>query len=86
MYNWSSPDGKTQNQTGHILIDRRWHSNFLDVRSFSETDCDIENYVVVANVRARLTVSMQLTQKFDIRRFSFRKRNELETGPSSRAV
>jgi hypothetical protein len=30
-FNWTSPDGKTQNLTDHILIDRRWHSSILDV-------------------------------------------------------
>jgi len=30
-YTWTSPDGKTQNQIDHILIDRRWHSSELDV-------------------------------------------------------
>ena len=24
-HTWTSPDGKTHNQTDHILIDRRWH-------------------------------------------------------------
>jgi pimeloyl-CoA synthetase len=33
MYTCTSPDGKTQNQTDHILTDRRWHSRILDVRS-----------------------------------------------------
>jgi hypothetical protein len=30
-YTWSSADGKTQNQFGHILIDRRMHPSLLDV-------------------------------------------------------
>jgi len=30
-YTWTSPDGKTHNQIGHVLIDRRWHSRVLDV-------------------------------------------------------
>jgi hypothetical protein len=30
-YTWTSPDGKTHNQTDHVLIDRRWHSSILDV-------------------------------------------------------
>jgi hypothetical protein len=29
---WTSPDGKTHNQIDHILIDRRRHSNVLDVQ------------------------------------------------------
>ena len=30
-YTWTSPDGKTHNQTDHILIDRRWHLSTLNV-------------------------------------------------------
>ena len=33
-YTWSSPDGKNDNQTDHILLDWRWYSSILDVRSF----------------------------------------------------
>jgi hypothetical protein len=30
-YTWTFPDGKTRNQTDHVLIDRRRHSSILDV-------------------------------------------------------
>jgi hypothetical protein len=30
-FTWTSPDGKTRDQIDHILIDRRRHSNILDV-------------------------------------------------------
>jgi len=33
-YNWTSSDGKTNNQIDHILIHRRRHSSILDVRSY----------------------------------------------------
>ena len=55
-YNWTSPDGKTHNQIDHILIDRRWHSSILDVRSFRGADCDNDHYLVVVKVRERLAV------------------------------
>jgi hypothetical protein len=77
-YTSTSPDGKTHNQTDHILIDRRWHSSILDVRSFRGADCDIDHYLVVAKVRERLAVSKQEAQKLDGERFNLRKLNELE--------
>jgi len=49
-YTWTSPDGKTHNQIDHLLIDRRWHSSVLDVRSFRGADCDIDHYLVIAKV------------------------------------
>jgi hypothetical protein len=39
-YTWMSPDGKPHNQIEHILVDRRRHSNVLDVRSFRVADCN----------------------------------------------
>jgi len=77
-YTWTSPDGKNRNQTDHILIDRRWHSSILDVRSFRGADYDIDHYLVFARVRERLAASKQSAQKFDVERLNLRKLNELE--------
>jgi hypothetical protein len=67
-YTWTSPEGNTHNQIDHVLIDRRWHSNILDVRSFRGADCDTDHYLVVTKVRERLAVSKRAAQKIDTER------------------
>jgi hypothetical protein len=52
-FTWTSNRMK-HNQIVNILIERRWHSSILDVRSFRAADCDTDHYLVVANVRERL--------------------------------
>jgi phage-related protein len=74
-FTWTSPDGKTQNQIDHILIDRRWHSNILDARSFRAADCDADHYLVV---RERLAVSKQTAHRVHMEKFIFKKLNEIQ--------
>jgi hypothetical protein len=75
-YTWISPEGKMHNQTDHVLIDRRWHSNILDVTCFRVADSDNNHYLVAAKVRERLAVSKRAAQKMDIKRFNHKKINE----------
>ena len=63
-YTWTSPDGKTHNQTDHVLIDRRWHPSVPDVRSFRGADCDTDHHLVIAKVRESLAVGKQAAQRF----------------------
>jgi hypothetical protein len=74
---WNS-DGNTHDQIDRILIDRRWHSSVLDGRSFRGTDCDIDHYRVVSEVRERLAVTKQEAKKFDVERFNLRTLSELD--------
>jgi hypothetical protein len=50
-YTWTYHGGKTQNQIDHILIDRKWQSRTLDVRSFRGADCDTDHNLVAAKVK-----------------------------------
>jgi hypothetical protein len=69
-HTWTSPDGVTQNQIDHVLIDKRRHSNILDVRSFRGADCDIDHYLVVAKLRERISVSKRARQNFDLKKLN----------------
>jgi hypothetical protein len=73
-----SPDGKTHKQIDHILVDRRRHSNLLDVRSFRAADCDSNYYLVVAKVRERLAENKQRSHSLHTERFNFKKLNDVE--------
>jgi UDP-glucose 4-epimerase len=54
---WTSPYGITCDQIDHILIDKRQHSNIIDVQSFRGAECDTDHYLVVAKLRERISVS-----------------------------
>jgi hypothetical protein len=60
------------------LIDKRRHSNILDVRSFRGADCDTDHYLVVAKLRERVSVSKRARQNFDLERFDLKKLDDLE--------
>jgi hypothetical protein len=64
-YTWTFPNGKTHNQIDNILIDMRWLSSILVVRSFRESDCDTGYYVVVAKLTGRLAVSKHAAKTLD---------------------
>jgi hypothetical protein len=65
------------NQIYCVLICKRLHSHIVDVQSFRGVACDIDQYLVVAKVRERLSVSKQPVQKFNIERFNIKKLNDL---------
>jgi hypothetical protein len=54
-YTWTSPDGKTHNQTEQVLRDEKRHSYRVNVRSFRGADCDTAHYLVAARVRQNVS-------------------------------
>jgi hypothetical protein len=64
-------------KNGHILIDMRQHLSVLDVRSFRAEDCDIEHYLVMAEVKERLALSKRTTHRVHAERFILKKLNEV---------
>jgi hypothetical protein len=60
------------------LIDKIRHSNILDVRSFRGADCDTDHYLVVAELRERISVNKRARQNSDLERFDLKKLNDVE--------
>jgi hypothetical protein len=58
-------------------VDKRRYSNIVDIRCFRGANCDTDHYLVVTNVRQRLSVSKQAAQKFDAERLN-QKKNYVE--------
>jgi hypothetical protein len=67
---WASPDGTVFDQINHILIDRRFSSSILDVRSYRGANCDSDHYLVKIIFRCRINISRpikgQVQPKIDI--------------------
>jgi len=59
------------------LINSRWHSSVLDVRSFRGAACGTDHCLVVTKFRERVAVSKQAAQRFDGERSNLKKLNEL---------
>jgi hypothetical protein len=56
-FTWTSPDGKTHNQTDHIQTSLEMASKCTYVRSFRGADCDSDHCLVVANATNRSAAS-----------------------------
>lgn len=52
---WTSPDGITNNQIDHALIDKRHATNLLDVRSLRGADVASDHFLIRTKVRERIS-------------------------------
>ena len=70
---WTSPDGATQNQIDHFLIEKRRHTNVLDVRAYRGADSDSDHFLVVAKLRARLVANQNSKRANKVESFDIEK-------------
>jgi hypothetical protein len=64
---------KTHNQIDHVLIDRRRQYEYLISDLFRGADSDTDHYLVVTELRKRLSVSERSARNFDMQRFDLTK-------------
>jgi hypothetical protein len=50
---WQSPDGRTNNEIGRVLVDGRNESSITDVRSCRGADCDCDHHLVRINIERK---------------------------------
>lgn len=53
---WRSPDGVTCNKIDHILIIARHKPNLISNRTYRGANVDSDHYLVIARIRARISV------------------------------
>ena len=54
---WKSPDGKTENQIDHVLINSKWKRSLQDVVVKRGADIGSDHYLVVASLKLKLKKS-----------------------------
>ncbi|PSN43801.1 hypothetical protein C0J52_15501 [Blattella germanica] len=75
----TSPDGKTRNQIDHVLVDKRWHSSIIDIRSVRGLDCNSDHQLVRVKVRERLALTRGTDTKDDSDKYELKNlRNDEE--------
>ncbi|KAJ4438077.1 hypothetical protein ANN_14016 [Periplaneta americana] len=78
-YTWTSPDGLTHNQIDHILIDKRRHTSIVDIRTFRGADCNSDHYLVIGELRERLSVAKQVEQQVNVSKLNILKLKDEKT-------
>ena len=54
LYTWTSPDGRHQNQTDHILCSKRWRSSIQPANTRPGADCGSDHELLIAKFRLKL--------------------------------
>ena len=87
---WTSPDGRTQSQIDHIIINGKWRRSLRDVRVMRQADVGSDHNLLIAKVKLKLRKARKCNmqnQRFDVNKlkipeikheFSVEIRNKFE--------
>ena len=57
-YKWISQDGRTLNQIDHVLVNRRGHTNIMDIKSYRRAEGDTKYQLVITKVSEMLFMAL----------------------------
>ncbi|KAL3877467.1 hypothetical protein ACJMK2_035168 [Sinanodonta woodiana] len=66
---WTSPDGRTQSQIDHSIINGRWKHSLQDVRVMRNADIGSDHFLLVAKVILKLRkvrIGVSRSKRFDV--------------------
>ena len=66
---WTSPDGQSQNQIDHIVINSKWRRSLQDVRVMRQADVGSDHNLLVAKIALKLRKTKmggKRKQRFDV--------------------
>ncbi|KAI8514635.1 hypothetical protein Bbelb_072260 [Branchiostoma belcheri] len=66
---WTSPDGKTESQIDHIMVNNKWKRSLLDVRVMRSADIGSDHKLVVAKISIKLRktkIGSHRERRFDV--------------------
>jgi hypothetical protein len=75
---WRSPDGQTFNQIDLLLIDARYVSNVMDVRTFRGASTNSDHYLLISQIRSQIS-NARNTYGSCARKFNSEKMKSSET-------
>jgi len=73
-----SPDGRTQNQIDHILINKRHGGCIQKLRSYRRADADFDHYLLYAKLNLRLSVKWKMTSRKTRERYNVQTLENIE--------
>jgi endonuclease/exonuclease/phosphatase family metal-dependent hydrolase len=78
---WTSPNGKIENQTDHIIIGQKWRRSLLNVRLKRRADAASDHHLVVAVLKTMLKAyynkAERTSHKFNVHSLKEKKNSSL---------